>query len=193
MGTTKLALGQAVYMFCGARVYGYEKGKVVTITSASVEVQTDKSLIRFDNDGVELEADWHKRCGVWSQSSSHECGFWTLDDETSFEERTAQIEHHKRLMMGIIKTLAVGQEAWMKSGPYVEKGTVIEVTAKYVAVELTQVEDARRFAYLFDAVSGQTGSGCYDGLGVWEWIAGGWMQEDPGAPGTECGPWKLVA
>ena len=54
----------------------------------------------------------------------------------------------------LIKTLVVGAEAWMKSGPYVEKGTVIKVTEKYVAVELTQDDDGRRFAYLFDAVNG---------------------------------------
>jgi len=40
MDTSKLVVGQVVYMFCGATAYGFAKGEVVKITSEGVEVKS---------------------------------------------------------------------------------------------------------------------------------------------------------
>jgi len=40
MDTSKLVVGQVVYMFCGATAYGFAKGEVAKITSAGVEVKS---------------------------------------------------------------------------------------------------------------------------------------------------------
>jgi hypothetical protein len=142
MDATKLVVGQEVYMFCGAPMYGCAKGEVVKITSEGVEVKSAErwgqglmemgsekgrgiqiiasvvdlelwgtgprqvaeiGIVRFDNNGIELEADRRKRHGfepgpgfsqdrfmqsVWY--GAPECGPWTLDD-IPFAERAASI------------------------------------------------------------------------------------------------------
>lgn len=148
--TKTLVVGQEVYMFCGSEFYGFEKGKVVKITSAGVEVLAGKSTIRFDNNGTELEVERRKRHGfepepgfshdrfmqsVWY--TAPECGPWQLDD-MPFEERKAKIKHHQQLSK-IMKTLAVGQEVWMTCGPYMKgecfmKGKVVQNTPTGVEV-----------------------------------------------------------
>jgi hypothetical protein len=106
MDTKTLVVGQVVYMFCGHRCYGVAEGKVVKITPEGVEVKSAErwgqnsrrleeiGIIRFDNNGVELEVDRRKRHGfepepgfshdrfmqsVWN--GAPECGPWQLDDE----------------------------------------------------------------------------------------------------------------
>jgi hypothetical protein len=152
MDTKTLVVGQEVYMFCGSEFYGFEKGKVVKITSAGVEVLVGEFIIRFDNNGTELEVERRKRHGFEPEPGfSHdrfmqsiwytapECGPWRLDD-MPFEERTAKIEHHQRLLK-IIKTLVVGQEVWMVSGPYIKgecfiKGKVVKLSRDVEVLEL---------------------------------------------------------
>jgi hypothetical protein len=117
MGTKTLVVGQEVYMFCGSECYGFAKGEVVKTTSAGVEVKSAErwgessqrmeeiGIVRFDNNGVELEVDRRKRHGFepgveradWSDPfmqsvwyGAPECGPWQLDD-MPFEERTAKI------------------------------------------------------------------------------------------------------
>jgi hypothetical protein len=97
------------------------------------------------------------------------------------------------------KTLVVGEEVWMQSGPYTQQGTVDKITKFYVevAVPITQVEAFRIGASIpawfirFDA-QGKAGSG-FDNLGLWveDHNAGRvpWGME---TPGTEYGPWELV-
>jgi len=162
--TKTLVVGQDVYIFCGSEFYGFAKGEVVKITSSGVEIKSAErcgpdsrrmeeiGIIRFDNNGVELEVDRRKRHGfepgpgfshdrfmqnIWY--SAPECGPWQLDD-MPFEERTAKIKHHTRLM-GIMKTLVVGQEVWMVSGPYIKgqsylKGKVVKVISPVEVLEL---------------------------------------------------------
>lgn len=154
MDTKTLVVGQEVYMFCGSEFYGFEKGKMVKITSAGVEVLVGESIIRFDNNGTELEVERRKRHGfepepgfghdrfmqaIWY--TAPECGPWRLDD-MPFEERTAKIEHHQRLLK-IMKTLVVGQEVWMVSGPYIKgecfiKGKVVKFSP-YATVEVLEL------------------------------------------------------
>jgi hypothetical protein len=105
MDTTKLKVGQSVLMFCGDKCYGSARGEVVKITLAGVEVKSAElwgqdsrrmkeiGIIRFDNNGIELEVDRRKRHGfepgpgfahdrfmqsIWY--SAPECGPWRLDD-----------------------------------------------------------------------------------------------------------------
>jgi hypothetical protein len=183
MDTTKLVVGQEVYMFCGAECYGFAKGEVVKITSAGVEVKSGElwglgrmeigseltgrgiritssvvdtefwgqesrrmeeiGIVRFDNNGIELEADRRKRHGfepgpdfshdrfmqsVWY--GAPECGPWQLDD-MPFEERTAKIEERAALSEyygRVRKLMVVGREAWMISGPCSLKGKVVKIT-----------------------------------------------------------------
>lgn len=152
MDTKTLVVGREVYMFCGSEFYGFEKGKVVKVTSAGVEVLVGASIIRFDNNGTELEVERRKRHGfepepgfghdrfmqsIWYTAPG--CGPWQLDD-MPFEERTAKIEHHQRLMKNI-KTLVVGQEVWMVSGPYIKgqcftKGKVVKLSPVLEVLEL---------------------------------------------------------
>jgi len=119
----KWTVGQEVYMFCGSEVYGLAKGEVVKVTSTGMEVKLEEPIvhyehippdnpksfrkdifiIRFDNNGIELEADRRNRHGfepgpgfdhdrfmqsIWY--SAPECGPWTLDD-MPFAERTTWI------------------------------------------------------------------------------------------------------
>jgi hypothetical protein len=98
MDTRKLVVGQEVYMFCESEVYGFEKGKVVKITSAGVDVLVGESIICFGYDGTELEVERRKRHDRFLQSSQSQSlalpAFhpWYLD-YMPFEERTAKIEH----------------------------------------------------------------------------------------------------
>ena len=114
MNTKKLVVGQVVYMFCGHRCYGVAEGKVVKITPEGVEVKSAErwgqnsqrleeiGIIRFDNNGVELEMDRRKRRGFepgvergdWTDPfmqsvwyGAPECGPWQLDDERPPVER----------------------------------------------------------------------------------------------------------
>ena len=90
------------------------------------------------------------------------------------------------------KTLVVGQEVWMRSGVYTQKGKVAEVTEQYVSVELFLGENHVRGFIRFDT-NGKTGTG-WDGLGYFEYIGEevGMLQSDPRLPGTEFGPWELT-
>ena len=96
MDTRKLVVGQEVYMFCESEVYGFEKGKVVKITSAGVDVLVGESIICFGYDGTELEVERRKRHDRFLQSSQSQSlalpAFhpWYLD-YMPFEERTAKI------------------------------------------------------------------------------------------------------
>jgi hypothetical protein len=111
-------------------------------------------------------------------------------------------------------TLVVGQEVWMRSGPYTQKGKVVAAVSSspgtvenggeisvpkwYVEVEFLPhfnggtagKWDAGHFFIRFDA-NGKTGTG-WDGLGFFEPHFGGTLQVDPRTPGTMCGPWELV-
>jgi hypothetical protein len=189
MDTSKLVVGQVVYMFCGVTGYGFAKGEVVKITPAGVEVKSaelwgresqpleEVGIVRFDNNGIELEANRRKRHGfepgpgfsqdrfmqsVWY--GAPECGPWTLDD-IPFAERTAKIEETAALSEyygRIQKSRVVGKEVWMVSGRYSIKGKVVKVTiaetemreGKMVITEAAGVEvqeltcgELRRFYY----------------------------------------------
>jgi hypothetical protein len=92
--TSRLAVGQEVYMYPGSRGYGYWKGKVVKTTPAGVEVQLEEpiegeSLIRFGNWGTELIADWDK----WDLAPEQHP--WTLD-HIPFADRRAELEQAVR-------------------------------------------------------------------------------------------------
>jgi hypothetical protein len=91
MDTKTLVVGQEVYMFCGHEVYGYTKGKVVKVTPEGVDMLVGESIIRLDNNGIELEVERRKRHGfepgpefshdrfmlsVWY--TAPECGPWQL-------------------------------------------------------------------------------------------------------------------
>lgn len=108
-----------------------------------------------------------------------------------------------------IKTLVVGQEVWLKSGPYTRKGKVVDISflqdcrqhqtgprlkppVGVVGVEPLHTENEMRYLILFDA-NGKTGD-AWNGLGSWEYIGDkiGWLQSDPRTPGTAYGPWELV-
>lgn len=49
---TKLVVGQDIYIVCGNRFYGFEKGKVVNVTPSGVEVLTAGELLRFDSNNI---------------------------------------------------------------------------------------------------------------------------------------------
>jgi hypothetical protein len=103
MDTTKLVVGQDVYMFNDHYPYWFcgQRGKVVEVTPKGVDVQTAGELLRFDNDGYELDVSRRDRLGfgpspedkfytsLWH--SAPEFGPWHLDD-MPFAERTALIE-----------------------------------------------------------------------------------------------------
>lgn len=108
-----------------------------------------------------------------------------------------------------IKTLVVGQEVWLKSGPYTRKGKVVDISflkdyvqgpngarlklpVGVVGVEPLHTENEMRYLILFDA-NGKTGD-AWNGLGFWEYIGDelGWLQSDPRTPGTAYGHWELV-
>jgi hypothetical protein len=89
MDTSKLVVGQNVYLFPGSGGYGYWKGRVVKSTSAGVEVELldpwpGESLIRFGKDGIEL---WVRR----NMNVAPEQQPWILDD-MPFEERSEHVE-----------------------------------------------------------------------------------------------------
>ena len=88
------------------------------------------------------------------------------------------------------KTLVVGQDVWMKSGPYTQKGKVAEVTEQYVDVDVFLDKNAVGGFIRFDA-NGKTGTG-WDGLGYFVYIGKEVLQSDPRLPGTEFGAWELV-
>jgi hypothetical protein len=97
------------------------------------------------------------------------------------------------------KTLVVGQEVWMGNGKYSRKGTVVEITEKYIAVGFSLPGSPPTPSWggyvmahqhiLFDH-NGVTGS-YEDGLGCY--LCGIVGEDAPWTvPGTECGgPWKL--
>lgn len=105
------------------------------------------------------------------------------------------------------KTLVVGQDVWLKSGPYTRRGKVADISflqniqrrnagqleppVGAVGVELVPIANETRCLILFNA-KGKTGD-AWNGLGAWEYIGDeiGWLQSDPRTPGTEYGPWEL--
>ena len=95
MDTKTAMVGQHVYVYPGYSAYGYWKGKVVKVTSAGVEVQLldpwpGESLIRFGNDGTELEVRRNLNVAPEQQP-------WILD-AMPFAERTALIEQASDLL-----------------------------------------------------------------------------------------------
>jgi hypothetical protein len=146
VGQTTLVVGQDVDVaYCQRKD---RKGKVVKATPSGVEVQV-ADLLRFDNDGYELDVSRRDRLGfgpspedkfytfLWQ--AAPEFGPWHLDD-MPFEERTAKIEHHQRLLK-IIKTLVVGQEVWMVCEPNIKgecfiKGKVVKLSSDVEVLEL---------------------------------------------------------
>lgn len=88
-----------------------------------------------------------------------------------------------------IKTLVVGQEVWMKSGPYyARKGMVVKVTDWCVEVELPLPEGpiGSKHAIRFDT----NGKAC-DSTDIYD--GNMWGGPDPNIPGThEFGPWELT-
>jgi len=108
------------------------------------------------------------------------------------------------------KTLVVGQEVWLKTGPYTRKGKVVDISflkdyvqgngarlklpvgvAGVEPVEPLYTENELRCLILFDA-NGKTGD-AWNGLDSWEYIGDeiGWLQSDPRTPGTAYGHWEL--
>jgi hypothetical protein len=95
----------------------------------------------------------------------------------------------KKLVVGQDVWVLVGEDVWKRDEPYTEKGKVVEVTARYVAVEFpgdgTWIQSPCLIR--FDAVTGKTGTG-REGLGYFEFHGGCWMQSDPRSPGF----WELT-
>jgi hypothetical protein len=131
MDTSKLVVGEDVYMYPGHSAYGYWKGRVVKSTSTGVEVQLlddwpGESLIRFCNDGTEFECRRNMNVAPEQQP-------WILDDmpfaerRAAIEKYIAECEENKRLREIKKARLFVGQEVWMVSGPYRIKGTVVDM------------------------------------------------------------------
>src|ERR1700741_125005 len=103
MDTTKLVVGQDVYMFNDHYPYWFcgQRGKVVKVMEKGVDVQTAGALLRFDNDGYDIDVCRRDRLGfgpspedkfytfLWQ--SAPEFGPWHLDD-MPFAERTALLE-----------------------------------------------------------------------------------------------------
>lgn len=83
----------------------------------------------------------------------------------------------------------------MQSGTRFKEATVTEITEKYVAVEPVLVGDERRYLIQFDKNGKQAvwdGISAWEGLGVYEYVLGGWWQEDRRLLcGENCIPWKL--
>jgi hypothetical protein len=80
--TTKLVVGQEVYMICG---YFTRKGKVVKVTSSGVDVEKDGWVYHFDPNGKEYEGSRDDMYRI------PEDGAQELDN-MPFEEREAQME-----------------------------------------------------------------------------------------------------
>src|SRR5262249_47200053 len=139
MDTSKLVVGEDVYLYPGCSAYGYWKGKVVKSTSAGGESQLfgdwpGGSLISFGNDGIELDARRNMNVAPEQQP-------WILDD-MPFAERRAKIEKYiaeceesKRLRETEKAHMFVGQEVWMVSGPCGIKGKVVQTTPISVRVQ----------------------------------------------------------
>lgn len=87
--------------------------------------------------------------------------------------------------------LVVGQSVWARCGYRTLEGKVVNVEPwmaahmkeQSVAVELILDENHVRRLVVFDP-NGKTGTG-WDGLGLWEYIGGGWLQSDPRDPYCE--------
>ncbi len=65
MDTKMLVVGQDVYMFLDPYPYWFcgQKGKVATVTPTGVDAQTAGELLRFDNEGKELDVSRRERLG----------------------------------------------------------------------------------------------------------------------------------
>jgi hypothetical protein len=88
-----------------------------------------------------------------------------------------------------MSTYSVGQEVWMKSGMYAQRGKVVAVRERCVEVELLRAEGPVGLKYLirFDT----NGKAC-DSSDIYE--GNMWGGPDPRIPGThEFGPWHLEA
>jgi hypothetical protein len=85
------------------------------------------------------------------------------------------------------KTLVVGQDVYMFSGSYGNKGNVVEVTSSGVIVKLARAQGPINEPTLirFDT----NGKAC-DSSDIYN--GNMWGGSDPRIPGThECGPWEL--
>ena len=101
--TKTLVVGQDVYMFLDSypKWFCNQAGKAVRVTPTGVEVQTAGELLRFDNDGYELDVSRRERLGfgpspgdrfhnsLWFNAPEFQP--WHLDD-MPFVERTALLE-----------------------------------------------------------------------------------------------------
>jgi len=179
VGQTTLVVGQDVDVaYCQRKD---KRGKVLRVTPSGVEVQV-ADLIQFDTNGKERDASRRDRLGfgpspddnfytfLWQ--SAPEFGPWHLD-EMPFEERTAKIEHHQRLLKSI-KALAVDQEVWMVCGLNIKgecfiKGKVVKISSDVEVLELPWG----------DRKGGELRRFCFDGT-----------QHD-GNHHPEFGPWRL--
>jgi hypothetical protein len=112
MDTKALVVGQDVYMFNDHYPHWFcgQRGKVVKVTPNGVDVQTAGELLRFDNDGYELDVSRRDRLGfgpspedkfytsLWQ--SAPEFAPWHLDD-MPFAERTALLEQKNRELKAV--------------------------------------------------------------------------------------------
>jgi hypothetical protein len=192
MDTNRLVLGQDVYIITDVDIH---RGKVLKVTPEGVDVESERYGVVLSTGGCLLQFDNDGKCRKYGNSS------WKLDD-MPFAERTAELELEKKARRAgkpFVKKLVVGQEVWMQSGWYVEKGTVKATVSNppdtvienrgvtiYMPEWYVEVETGGHCIIRFDA-NGQTGDG-WHGLGLWESFG----QSDPRTPGTEYGPWELV-
>jgi preprotein translocase subunit YajC len=149
MDTTKLVVGQEVWMFNGVKIRGisFFNGKVIKVTPDSTHVEaTDPfggghNLIwRFDTQG---ESNDHRVTG----------GPWFIDT-LPFEVRKVEIEESNRreerrleLWNEIYSTLVVGQEVFVASGcgGFYANGKVVTVTQEGVEVQMARDKAIWRF------------------------------------------------
>jgi hypothetical protein len=108
------------------------KGKVVKVTPEGVDVQTDGGLLlQFDTHGQKKYEDgssWHLNNLPFAER--------TAERRKADEEARQKADEKARRRDEMLKTLAVGQRWLMRSGPYCNKGTVIEVAPDGVTVQM---------------------------------------------------------
>jgi hypothetical protein len=103
-----------------------------------------------------------------------------------FKETT--IMDTSKLVVGQDVWVLVGEDIWTKKR-YYEKGKVVEITERYVAVEFPGggIRLPAMCLIRFDAVTGKTGT-ARDGLGYFDRAGGDWIQISPYSPGF----WELT-
>jgi hypothetical protein len=173
MDAKTLLVGQKVWMQSGRHT---RKGRIVNITDQYVEVEPyplveneTRCLFRFHPSGLAYIGE-----GVVGrvQSPGTEYGPYILL-ETSVKTP-------------VETKYSVGQEVCMRSGGYTRKGRVAEVTELYVEVEPYPLVENETECLIRFHHNGKAGSG-WEGLGLWEYHGGGWLQSDPRTP-----DWELV-